>query len=66
MAISSTSPLIGLGVENTYRLNERWSLYLDVDYQVTTSEQSYGQTGMTVSRGSNGFFGVHTGVQVDL
>jgi hypothetical protein len=65
-AIDSSSPLLGAGIENTYRLNDRLSLYLDVDYQVTTSDSSYGTTGMEVSNGTNGFFGIHAGVQIDL
>jgi hypothetical protein len=27
------SPLIGFGINNTYRLNDKWSLYADIDYQ---------------------------------
>ena len=65
-AIDSSSPLLGAGIENTYRLNDRLSLYLDVDYRVTTSDSSYGTTGMEVSNGTNGFFGIHAGVQIDL
>jgi hypothetical protein len=65
-AIDSASPVVGLGIENTYRLNERLSLYGDVSYQVTTSESSAGSTGMTVSFGCNGFFDIGVGVQIDL
>lgn len=65
-AESSDSPLLGLGIENTYRLNDRVSLYADVDYQVTTSDAMYGKTGMEVNTGVNGFFGIHAGVQIDL
>lgn len=65
-AINSASPVVGLGVENSYRLTESISLYADVDYQVTTSESSAGMTGMGVSAGSNGFFDLSIGVQIDL
>lgn len=64
LKIDSGSPLVGLGVENTYRLNDRLSLYADVDYQVTTSESSVNDTG--ASGGSNGFFKLEAGIQIDL
>lgn len=64
--ISSLSPLVGLGVENLYRLDSKWSLFLDIDYQVTTSESSAGSTGMAVSAGSNGFFDVTLGAKLNL
>ena len=63
-AISATSPIVGIGFENSYRLNERLSLYGDVDYQVTTSEASAGHTG--ANSGSNGFFKIEVGVTYDL
>ncbi len=62
--IGSGSPLVGVGIENSYRLNDRLSLYADVDYQVTTSESSVNSTG--ANSGSNGFFRIETGIQVDL
>ena len=62
--IGSSSPLLGAGFENTYRLNDRLSLYADIDYQVTTSESSVNGTG--ANAGSNGFFRVETGVVIDL
>lgn len=62
--IDSGSPLVGGGIENSYRLNSRLSLYADVDYQVTTSESSVNSTGKTA--GSNGFFRIEAGVQIDL
>ncbi len=64
--IGSGSPLLGAGVEQTYRLNDRLSLYGDFAYQVTTSESSAGSTGMSVSTGSNGFFDIDFGVRIDL
>lgn len=64
--ISSLSPLVGVGVENLYRLNSKWSLFCDLDYQVTTSESSAGMTGMGVSAGSNGFFDFTLGAKLDL
>jgi hypothetical protein len=64
--IGSYSPLVGVGMENLYRLNSRWSLFCDIDYQMTTSESSAGTTGMGVSAGSNGFFDLTLGAKFDL
>lgn len=63
-AIEATSPVVGLGVENDYKLNDKLSLYADVDYQVTTSEASTGVTG--ANSGSNGFFRLEVGVTCNL
>lgn len=63
-AVEASSPIVGIGIENTYRLNNRLSLYADVDYQVTTSEASAGKTG--ANSGSNGFFRLEAGVKIDL
>ena len=68
LAISSSSPMVGVGIGSTYRLNERLSLYADVAYQVMTSEffGDVSGTGMSVAAGSNGYFDFHIGVQWDL
>lgn len=62
----SASPLLGVGVEQTYRLNDRISLFGDLGYQVTTSESSVGQTNVQAGMGSNGFFDIDVGVKIDL
>lgn len=63
----SGSPLMGAGLQQTYRLNDRLSLFGSAGYQVSTSEGlGYGMTGMEVAAGSNGFFDVDFGVVVDL
>jgi hypothetical protein len=64
--IGSGSPLMGAGLEQTYRLNERLSLFGALAYQVTTSESSAGSTGMNAPAGSNGFFDIDFGVVYDL
>ena len=57
------SPLIGFGVNNTYRLNDKWSLYADIDYQGVSSALGYmADTGT----GHNGFLDINVGVQLDL
>ena len=63
----SGSPLMGVGLEETYRLNDRWSLFGAAGYQVSTSEgMGVSTTGMDVSAGSNGFFDIDFGVRYDL
>lgn len=67
-AIKSANPTVGVGWGVTYRLKDKWSIYGDMAYQVTTSEfyQGVSRTGMDVSTGSNGFFSFHIGVQYNL
>ena len=63
----SASPLGGAGLEETYRLNDRLSLFGALGYQVSTSEGlGYGSTGMDVAAGSNGYFDIDFGVRYDL
>ena len=63
----SGSPLMGAGLQETYRLNDRLSLFGSAGYQVSTSEGlGYGMTGMEVAAGSNGYFDIDFGVVVDL
>ena len=63
----SGSPLLGIGLEETYRLDDKWSLFGSLGYQVSTSEgMGVSTTGMEVSAGSNGFFDIDFGVRLDL
>lgn len=63
----SGSPLLGVGLQETYRLNERLSLFGSVAYQVSTSEgMGVSTTGMEVAAGSNGFFDIDFGIVYDL
>lgn len=66
----TVSPLVGLGGGSTYRINDKWSIFGEVSYQVSTSEfgayDASSGTGMSVSAGSNGFLDFHLGVQYDL
>lgn len=69
LATGSGSPMVGAGFGGTYRIDDRWSVYVDMAYQVTTSEFFDGVgsgTGMSVSTGCNGFFDFHVGVQFNL
>ena len=63
----SASPLGGAGIEETYRLNDKWSLFGAAGYQVSTSEgMGYGHTGMDVAAGTNGYFNIDFGIRFDL
>ena len=63
----SASPVGGMGMEETYRLDDRWSLFGSLGYQVTTSEgMGVSTTGMEVAAGSNGFFNIDFGVRYDI
>ena len=63
----SGSPLMGVGLEETCRLNDNWSLFGSVGYQVSTSEgMGASTTGMEAAAGSNGFFDIDFGVRYDL
>ena len=65
--VGSASPLMGVGFEESFRLNDRLSLFGAAGYQVTTSEgMGVSGTGMSVSTGTNGFFNIDLGVIVDL
>lgn len=63
---NSASPLLGVGLEQTYRLNDKLSLFADLGYQVTTSESSGGFTGLKAGTGNNGFFDIDLGVKISL
>ena len=64
--LKSLSPVIGIGLEQTYRLNEKLSLYADLGYQVSTKEGSGFGAGFDSKTGSSGFCDVAVGVKVDL
>lgn len=63
--IGDFSPLVGLGTEQTYKLNDKVKLYVDVAYQFTTSglmdKESTG-----VGANSNGWFDFNVGIQYDF
>lgn len=63
-AIDKGSPLLGLGVGSTFRLNYRCSLFVDAAYNVVSS--GFNGKGTGVGSGSNGFFDATAGVQIYL
>ena len=57
------SPILGLGIGNVFRLNDKWSLYADVSYQATNSVIGYATD---TGSGSNGYFDISVGAQLNL
>ena len=65
----SECPILGIGTEQTYKINNRLKLYVDFAYQVTTSgfldDKFYtGDAGGELN--SNGWFDINIGVQYEL
>ena len=60
-------PILGVGTEQIYKLNDRIKIYADLSYQVTTSGflDSRFHTGNN-SLNSNGWFDLNVGVQYEL
>ena len=56
-------PILGIGLINTYRLNNKWSLYVDAGYQFVASIN--GVTSGT-DHGGNSFAEINVGVQYDF
>lgn len=62
--VSKGTPILGIGVGNTYQLTEKWGLYADVAYQMTSSGFIPAETG--TGSNSNGYFEINVGVQFNL
>lgn len=59
------SPVLGAGIQNVFRLSDRWNLYLDLAYNMTSS--AVAEAGSTdIDNSSNGYFDINVGVSVDL
>jgi hypothetical protein len=56
-------PVLGVGVVNTYRLNDRWRLYADIGYNFVASINGV-RSGK--GHGSNGYAEINIGVEMDL
>lgn len=61
------SPLIGIGVGNTYRINDRLTIYCDAAMQLVSSGfTGDSSTGTGTGTNANGFFDLNLGVQFNL
>ena len=60
-------PLLGVGVEQTYKLNEKMKFFADFAYQVTTSgfhDDKFHTPDMNLN--SNGWFDINLGIQYEF
>ena len=57
-------PILGVGVTNNYRLNDRWRAFADVGYHFMASINSNYSSGK--GHGSNGFLDILVGLEMDL
>lgn len=65
--VSDSSPNVGIGTEQTYRLSDRWSLFADLAYQFTSSGfMGKDHKSSHINGASNGWFDINVGVQYDL
>ena len=62
----SECPILGIGTEQTYTINNRLKLYADFSYQVTTGGFLDGKFGGDKGLSHNGWFDINVGVQYDL
>lgn len=64
--VTKGTPLLGAGIGNTFRLNERYRVYFDIAYQMVSS----GFVGVEKSTGtgsnSNGYFDFSVGIQINI
>ena len=54
--VSKGTPLIGVGIGNTYRLNDKWLVYLDATYSMVSSGFVGVEKNTGTGSNSNGFF----------
>lgn len=62
--VAKGSPLIGMGISNTYKLNDKWGLYADVAYNGVSS--GFNGIGTDVGGGSNMYFDISVGATYSL
>ena len=60
---SKGCPILGVGIINTYRLSDKWSLYVDAGYQFVASINGVASG---TEHGGNSFAEINVGVQYDL
>lgn len=56
-------PILGVGIINTYRLSDKWSLFVDAGYQFVASINGIASG---TDHGGNSFAEINVGVQYDL
>lgn len=64
--VSKGSPLIGVGVGNTFRVSDKCKVYCNIAYNGVSSGHTGVETGTGIGSGSNGFVNADIGVQYTL
>ena len=62
----SECPILGIGTEHTYAINDRVKLYADASYQVTTGGFLDGKFSEDTGLSHNGWFDINVGVQYEF
>lgn len=62
--VAKGSPLVGIGIGNTYRISDKWLLYADMAYNGVSS--GFSGVGTDVGSGSNGYMDFNIGVQYNI
>lgn len=62
----SECPILGIGTEQTFKINDRVSLCADASYQVTTGGFLDGKFGGDTGLSHNGWFDFNVGIQYEL
>lgn len=57
-------PLLGAGLGNTFRINDRYTVFADIDYQMVSSGINGCST--DIGTGSNGYLDITVGLQFNL
>lgn len=64
--VSKGSPLIGIGIGNTFKINDRLKIYLDAAYNMVSSGFVGVEKDTGTGSNSNGYFDISVGVQFNL
>lgn len=64
--VSKGSPLVGLGIGNTFRLSNRLKIYFDMGYNMVSSGFTGTEKGTGNGPNSNGYFDINLGLQINL
>lgn len=64
--VSKGTPLLGIGIGNTFKINDRIGIYFDVAYNMVSSGFVGVEKNTGIGSNSNGFFDIGAGVTVNL
>lgn len=64
--VSKGSPLLGFGIGNTFRVNDRFRIYFDIAYQMVSSGFVGVEKDTGTGSNSNGYLDFGVGLQINL